>query len=212
MGGSGNDPSPGNDPKIKIRRCTSTATGRPRRLDPRDLWWDVSPSSAFSHLKSRSISSHLSVNRFSPLQDSSGLFHNYADNTSTFLDASSTALLASTVYRLSLLCDIHTYLPQAEFARKSLSSPANNSGLLHFTKNGWLTPVVDPYSYPDQGKDSPEGEAFVISMQAAWRDWVADGAQGLNVDASSRTTNINASAYILLASCVVFNVVLWRGI
>ncbi|KAF8556640.1 hypothetical protein OG21DRAFT_1554694 [Imleria badia] len=143
-------------------------------------------------------------------QDSSGLFHNYADNKSTFLDASSTALLASTVYRLSLLWDVHTYLPQAEFARKSLSSPANTYGLLHFTENGWLTPVVDPYSYPNKGQDSPEGQAFVISMQAAWRDWVADGAQG--ADASPRTVNINVSAYVSLASCIAFNVVFWCGI
>ncbi|KAH0835728.1 Six-hairpin glycosidase-like protein [Lanmaoa asiatica] len=143
-----------------------------------------------------------------PSLDSSGLFHNYADNSSTFLDASSTALLASTVYRLSLLWGVHTHLPQAEFSRKSLSTPANASALLHFTADGWLTPVVDPYSYPDRGQDSPEGQAFIISMQAAWRDWVADGSQGANISPRS----IDFNAYVLLASLIVFNSVLWSGI
>ncbi|KAG8215875.1 Six-hairpin glycosidase-like protein [Butyriboletus roseoflavus] len=142
-----------------------------------------------------------------PHLDSSGLFHNYADNSSTFLDASSTALLVSTVYRLSLLWGVHTHLPLAESSRKSLSA-SNTSGLIHFNANGWLTPVVDPYSYPDQGQDSPEGEAFVIAMQAAWRDWVADGAIGANIS----LRNVDLNAYVLVASFVVSNFVLWSGI
>jgi len=52
--------------------------------------------------------------------------------------------------------------------------------MLHFTSDGWLTPVVDPYSYGAQGSNSPEGQAFTLEMQAAWRDWVADGAKGAN--------------------------------
>ncbi|KAF8129060.1 Six-hairpin glycosidase-like protein [Boletus edulis] len=139
-------------------------------------------------------------------QDPSGLFHNYADNKSTFLDASSTALLASTVYRLSLLLGVHTYLPEAESARKRLSSFNGTSGLLHFTRDGWLTPVTDPYAYPFQGQDSPEGEAFVISMQAAWRDWAAAGAVGANV--APRTIDMTVNAYVLSALIVVFDIIL----
>ncbi|KAG0694705.1 Six-hairpin glycosidase-like protein [Suillus ampliporus] len=140
--------------------------------------------------------------------NSNGLFYNYADNSTTFYDTSSTALMASTVYRLSLLCNIQTYLSLAEQSRKALSAlagstisvtttsttpapsttstapPATNTstpGLLHFTSEGWLTPVVNPYSYGAQGSDSPEGQAFILEMQAAWRDWVTDGAQGAMV-------------------------------
>ena len=51
----------------------------------------------------------------------------------------------------------------------------------HFTRDGWLTPVVDPYSVARQGQASPEGQAFILLMQAAWRDWVDNGAQGANV-------------------------------
>jgi len=142
----------------------------------------------------------LTVDRFP--QDSSGLFHNYADEPFTFLDASSTALLASTVYRLSLLWGVHTHLPHAELSRKSLSSSAGISGWRHFTNDGWLKPVVDPYAYPYQGQDSPEGQAFVIAMQAAWRDWVADGARG----ASGSPRSMDLNAYVLLASFIVFYV------
>jgi len=52
--------------------------------------------------------------------------------------------------------------------------------MLHLTSEGWLTPVVNPYAYPLQGSYSPEGQAFILEMQAAWRDWVADGAKGTN--------------------------------
>ncbi|OJA09010.1 hypothetical protein AZE42_07393 [Rhizopogon vesiculosus] len=141
------------------------------------------------------------------LINSNGLFYNYADNSSTFYDSSSTALLASTVYRLSLLRNVHTYLPLAEQSRKALSAPAGTTisitttatspaqsttssappatdtstpGMLHLTSEGWLTPVADPYAYGAQGSDSPEGQAFILEMQAAWRDWVADGAKGAN--------------------------------
>jgi len=46
--------------------------------------------------------------------------------------------------------------------------------------DGWLTPVVNPDSYGSQGSDSPESEAFVLQMDAAWRDWVTDGSKGAN--------------------------------
>jgi hypothetical protein len=53
-------------------------------------------------------------------------------------------------------------------------------GMLHFTSDGWLTPVVNPESYGAQGSESPEGQAFVLEMQAAWQDWEANGAKGAN--------------------------------
>ncbi|KAG2148973.1 Six-hairpin glycosidase-like protein [Suillus clintonianus] len=138
--------------------------------------------------------------------NSNGLFYNYADNSTTFYDTSSAALLASTVYRLSLLSNVYTYIPLAEQVRKALlatagaiisitntsTSPAPSTtsappatgtttpGMLHLTSEGWLTPVVNPYAYGAQGSDSPEGQAFILEMQAAWRDWVADGAKGAN--------------------------------
>ncbi|KIK55319.1 hypothetical protein GYMLUDRAFT_175753 [Collybiopsis luxurians FD-317 M1] len=113
------------------------------------------------------------------LDSDSSLFHNYADDTSTFLDAASTALLASTVYRLSLLRSVHHFLPTAEKTRNALFA-SNSSGLEHFTSQGWLTPVVNPDSFGAEGTESPEGEAFVLDLQAAWTDWVKDGSKGAN--------------------------------
>ncbi|TFK62615.1 hypothetical protein BDN72DRAFT_848456 [Pluteus cervinus] len=124
------------------------------------------------------------------------LFTNYPDQPVTasgnFYDAASTALLASTVYRLSLLTSspfitdtsiskpIHTHLPLAEKSRKALAAPAPNGTHQYFTSDGWLTPVVNPDSFTQKGSDSPEGQAFVVMMQASWNDWQADGSKGGN--------------------------------
>ncbi|KDQ58245.1 hypothetical protein JAAARDRAFT_155953 [Jaapia argillacea MUCL 33604] len=114
------------------------------------------------------------------------LFKNYADSNTSFDDAASTALLAATVYRLANLWGTHTYIPEAERCRQTLSAPANSSmpnngsPLAHFTQDMWLTPVVDPYNVGQQGTQSPESLAFVIEMQSAWRDWIQSGSKGAN--------------------------------
>jgi hypothetical protein len=38
--------------------------------------------------------------------------------------------------------------------------------------------VVDPYDFSQQGTFSPEGEAFILEMEAAYRDWVSGGKKG----------------------------------
>ncbi|KAI0034814.1 Six-hairpin glycosidase-like protein, partial [Vararia minispora EC-137] len=146
---------------------------------------------------------------------SSDLFPNYADQPDSFGDASSTALMASTVYRLSLLADRHTFLPLAERTRQTLfamnassppspaisastsavasasaTAPASSNtafaSAVHFSSDGWLAPVVNPESFGQQGAASPEGEAFVLMMHSAWRDWVAAGSVGANGAATLR--------------------------
>ncbi|KAI0337128.1 Six-hairpin glycosidase [Trametopsis cervina] len=111
---------------------------------------------------------------------SSGLFGNYADDSSTFDDASSTSLLASSVYRLALLGGAHTFVPKAETSRKALFAQSSNGSLEHFTSDGWLVPVVNPDNVGQQGSQSPEGQAFVVELSAAWNDWVAAGSPGAN--------------------------------
>jgi hypothetical protein len=71
---------------------------------------------------------------------------------------------------------VHTHIPSAEIARKAISA-TNGS---HIGSDGWLTPVVNPLSWPDEGSDSPEGEAFVLIMQASYEDWVKDGSKGVS--------------------------------
>lgn len=139
-------------------------------------------------------------------QQSNNLFLNYADSNSSsnFADAASTALLASTVYRLSLLTNTHTYLPHAEACRSALLATSTSSSssttsssststsasasatvtafsnAAHFSTDGWLTPVVNPDAYGSEGSQSPESQAFVLQMQAAWQDWVDGGSVGAN--------------------------------
>jgi hypothetical protein len=131
---------------------------------------------------------------FSPddLQDSTSIFTNDADVTpnanDSFHDAASTALLASTVYRIALLSNDYSHLAYAEKSRKALFATSNSTNsssssdssfmsMAHFTSDGWLTPVVNPLNPGVEGAKSPEGQAFVLELQAAWRDWVADGSK-----------------------------------
>ena len=153
------------------------------------------------------------------VQQANGLFKNYADNTSdiNFDDAASSALLASTVYRLGLLTGNKTFIKEAELTRIALfatdgmpATPPSNLPLIvtpsptsttipssssygspptpssaftdtpHFTSDGWLAPVVNPRDFSVQGAQSPEGQAFVLMLQSAWRDWFAATARVKN--------------------------------
>ncbi|KZW02485.1 glycoside hydrolase family 105 protein [Exidia glandulosa HHB12029] len=109
---------------------------------------------------------------YSKLDKSSLLFPNYINQDGAFDDGSSTALIAAATYRLSLLRSVHHHLPDAERVRKGLVARVDS--------DGWLAPVVDPESFAKQGTHSPEGQAFILLMHSAWRDWVADGSQGAN--------------------------------
>ncbi|KAF5350046.1 hypothetical protein D9756_009198 [Leucocoprinus leucothites] len=142
---------------------------------------------------------------YAVLDDSVNMFANYpdvsADSPGNFHDASGSALLASTVFRGAVMLDQFTHVPAAEKIRRTLLSPSGTASssaasstdlsptfenYVHLTKEGWLTPVVDPNSYGQQGSQSPESEAFVLQLHSAWRDWVADGARGANAGTSVR--------------------------
>ncbi|TFK46279.1 hypothetical protein OE88DRAFT_1667912 [Heliocybe sulcata] len=148
-----------------------------------------------------------------PHLQSNGLFKNYPDSSasSNFDDAASTALLAATVFRLANAWGRHTYIPQALQSRAALLASSNsssngNSSLTHFTSDMWLTPVVNPYSYGSQGSNSPEGQAFVLEMEAAYRDWTQAGSQGANSALGGRIAGVQvvwASVVPLMAWFVV---------
>ena len=40
--------------------------------------------------------------------------------------------------------------------------------------------MVNPLSIGQEGSKSPEAQAFVIEMHAAWKDWVAASSKGDN--------------------------------
>ncbi|KAI5895280.1 glycoside hydrolase family 105 protein [Schizophyllum commune H4-8] len=134
-----------------------------------------------------------------------GLFANYADESvdgsDNFYDASGTAILAATVYRLALLRNVWHYLPSAETSRAALfaTQSGNSSAYVHFDDDGWLTPVVNPLSFGDEGSKSPEGQAFALMLHTAWREWVDNGSVGAN--GSVRIAS--APALLLIGACVV---------
>lgn len=109
----------------------------------------------------------------------SSLFRNYPDDPDSFYDASSTALMSAVTYRLATLTEGGSVsrVSDAERARRELSRHAGDAGG-HITGDGWLTPVVNPHNFPEQGSNSPEGQAFVVSMQAGYRAWNGAGQPG----------------------------------
>lgn len=151
------------------------------------------------------------------LQDSkTALLHNYADNSSTFLDAASSTLYAASVYRLATLvsagippssaasssgtsvgdmaASVESTVPAAERVRAAVftdQSSSTGSGLAHFTSDMVLMPVVNGHDFGQQLvlpvdaanasvngglQSSPEAQAFVLEMQAAYRDWASAGS------------------------------------
>ena len=117
-----------------------------------------------------------------------------ATSSANFYDAASTALLASTVYRAASLLQQNAYISYAERSRQALSAPApapssslnstSSESVLfpayaHFTTNGVLHPVVNPYAYGAQATSvSPEAQAFVVQMHVAWKHWKASSGGG----------------------------------
>ena len=109
------------------------------------------------------------------LQTSTGALHNVINDSTSFTDTSSTALIASVTFRLAVLKeDNSTYISNAnaayDFVRSNIDS------------NGWLRNTVDPltfYSLSNSSVPSPEGQTFVLLMEAARRDfqdWVQSDA------------------------------------
>lgn len=62
------------------------------------------------------------------------------------------------------------HIPAADKARAAIAANING--------DGYLTNVVDPNNFGSQGDTSPEGQAFVLMMEAAYRDYVAWNATG----------------------------------
>ncbi|KAK7060209.1 hypothetical protein VNI00_000974 [Paramarasmius palmivorus] len=101
-------------------------------------------------------------------QAEDGALLNVIDNSTSFVDTSATALLASVTYRMAIYTNDTTYVENAE---KALALVKDN-----VDEEGWLQQTVDPYTFstPSKaGSHSPEGQAFVLMLHAAWRDYAA---------------------------------------
>ncbi|KAG9100558.1 hypothetical protein FRC06_003974 [Ceratobasidium sp. 370] len=114
--------------------------------------------------------------------------------SSAFSDASGTALLAATTYRLAAHMVNHPnitftnatgtttlsfadLLARSGYSVRSLLEPAGKARQAVAASvdplTGWLQNVADPWSYSQRGTTSPEGQAFILMLEAAARDWEA---------------------------------------
>lgn len=104
-------------------------------------------------------------------QTENGSLLNVIDDPTSFADSSSTALLASVTYRMAVFTNDTTLIPHANKALALIQDSVS--------EDGWLQNTVDPYTFTTAtapGSHSPEGQAFVLLLHAAWRDfaqWVS---------------------------------------
>ncbi|KAF9255569.1 Six-hairpin glycosidase [Marasmius fiardii PR-910] len=113
-----------------------------------------------------------------------GLLRNYLDNTwedgHGFGEISGSSMLASVVYRMAVMRPElfgSTYIAWADGIRKAISGN-DYQGLARVTVEGIVQPAVNPLGWLDTNPfvtGSPEGQAFVILMYAAWRDCIDAG-------------------------------------
>ncbi|KAJ9120030.1 hypothetical protein QFC22_002927 [Naganishia vaughanmartiniae] len=104
------------------------------------------------------------------LNKETGLLHNYINDLATFEDTAGSTLLAATMYRLALLNITTAYIPYANKIYRTIAKD-------HITGGGYLTGAVHPLHFnlsaDQEGTQSPEGQAFMLMMHAAYKDYAA---------------------------------------
>lgn len=96
-------------------------------------------------------------------QQDSGALLNHIDEAGSFVDLSGTALLAAATFRLAVFTSNPRNVGNAVKARKLVLNSIDG--------DGWLENVVNPYDWHEAGEHSAEGQAFVLMMEAAYREW-----------------------------------------
>lgn len=99
-------------------------------------------------------------------QQINGTLLNVIDDPKSFADTSSTALLASVTYRMAVFTNNTHLVSNANRAMDLIKDSIDDNGILLGTTNPYTfhTP-----SAPDEY--SPEGQAFVLLLHAAWREF-----------------------------------------
>ncbi|KAK4047175.1 hypothetical protein OIO90_006284 [Microbotryomycetes sp. JL221] len=148
---------------------------------------------------------------FTNVNNGGRLLRNYLNESDSFGDATSTALLTGVVYRLAQFNQLGTneqeLLQQANQTRQFLYSQINSS-------NGILSPVVDPLNFDQRlstNSISPEGQAFVLLMESAFRDWIRmndEPGQGGVVDSNGNDETSSTTTLFKVEQGLVKRVVL----
>jgi hypothetical protein len=97
-------------------------------------------------------------------QQADGSLTNYLDREGSFQEMSATAFMAAVTYRLALITDATDHIPAADRAFALVKQKIDGQGKLQN--------VVNPYEFSTPYYDvSPEGQAMVLMLQAAYRDY-----------------------------------------
>ena len=107
-----------------------------------------------------------SLNSDATPQQPNGTLLNYIDQPDSFADTSSTTLLAASTFRFACIAGDSTHIPAAIAALRLIQDSIDSEG--------WLQNTVDPetFSAPSPpGTHSPEGQSFVLLLQAAASEW-----------------------------------------
>ena len=101
-------------------------------------------------------------------QQANGTLLNYIDQPDSFADSASTALMAATTFRFANIMNNSTHIQAATLALQLVQDSINDQG--------WLLNTVDPLSFSSPsapGQYSPEGQSFVLLLEAALADWLS---------------------------------------
>ncbi|KAF5393863.1 hypothetical protein D9757_000293 [Collybiopsis confluens] len=119
-------------------------------------------------------------------QAKNGTLLNALNDSTSFADSSGTALLASVTYRMAAYQNDTTMIPQADEAFQLVQKSID--------EDGWLRNTVDPLTFNTPSaanSSSPEGQAFVLLLEAAYRNYHAASVVGGEDNPSSNTTDGN---------------------
>jgi rhamnogalacturonyl hydrolase YesR len=103
-------------------------------------------------------------------KDDSGLLRNYVDDETWFGEVAGTALLAATAFRMAVLVPSIFDTSYTDWALRKMDAVGQCVDL----ETGIAAPVVNPLKESQRAPlsgSSPEGQAFVVLLYAAWRDW-----------------------------------------
>ena len=99
-------------------------------------------------------------------QQANGTLLNYLDQPDSFADSASTALMAASTFRFASITGNNTHIPAAIRALQLVQDSIDDQG--------WLLNTVDPLTFSSPsppGQHSPEGQSFVLLLEAAVAAW-----------------------------------------
>lgn len=119
-----------------------------------------------------------------PLIDSStGLFHNYLNDSNAFSDAAGSAMIAYSTFRLaSMGIGNNDHISAAETIYQAIQNKVSLYGSIRM-------PVVNVLSFTSAGGSSPEALAFLLLLEAARRDYHTGNVTSVDGPSSKAAAN-----------------------